>query len=153
MQTFKNLSEFRKAEGQSFGPTDWITISQEMINDFAKATLDFQWIHVDTERAKLESPFGGTTIAHGFMSVAMASKFLEDTIRIESLTMGVNYGLDKVRFPHPVPVNAKLRMYTTIAKIEDFQETGIKVFADCKIEIEGIEKPACIARFISLMME
>ncbi len=152
MTTFPDLTAFRSAEGQSFGPTEWVLITQEMINAFAKATLDFQWIHVDPERAKKESPFG-TTIAHGFMSVSMASRFLEDTIRIESLKMGVNYGLDKVRFPHPVPVNSKIRMYTTIEKIEDFQVNGLKVFFDCKIEIEGVEKPACIAKFISLMME
>lgn len=153
MTQFPDLASFRTVVGQTFGPSDWIQITQEMIDAFAKATLDFQWIHTDPERAKKESPFGGTTIAHGFMSVSMASKLLEDTLKVDSLKMGVNYGLDKVRFPHPVPVNSRVRMYTTVEKIEDFQERGIKVFFDCKIEIEGVEKPACIAKFISLMFE
>ena len=109
MKIYKDLAEFKLGVGEQF-VSDWITITQDMINKFAEATLDFQWIHIDSERAKKESPFGGTTIAHGFMSVSMLSKFLEETVKIESVKMGVNYGLDKVRFPHPVPSNSKLRL-------------------------------------------
>lgn len=152
MKTYKNLAEFRQATGEQF-TSGWITITQDMINKFAEATLDFQWIHLDEERAKKESPFGGTTIAHGFMSVSMLSKFLEDVLKIESAKMGVNYGLDKVRFPHPVPSNSKLRLHTTIDSIADQGPTGVKIFWNCTLEIEGVAKPACVATFITLMFE
>jgi acyl dehydratase len=152
MKIYKNLTEFREGVGEMF-ISEWIVITQEMINKFAEATLDFQWIHLDEERAKKESPFGGTTIAHGFLSVSMLSKFLEDTVKIESVKMGVNYGLDKVRFPSPVPSNAKLRLHVKIAQVEDQGPTGVKVFWDCTLEIEGGKKPACIATFISLAFE
>ncbi len=152
MKIFKNLAEFKQGVGEQF-TSDWITITQDMINKFAEATLDFQWIHIDAERAKKESPFGGTTIAHGFMSVSMLSKFLEETVKIESVKMGVNYGLDKVRFPHPVPSNSKLRLHVKIDKVADQGPTGVKVFWDCTLEIEGAPKPACVATFISLAFE
>ena len=152
MKIYKNLAEFKQGVGEQF-VSDWITITQEMINKFAEATLDFQWIHIDAERAKKESPFGGTTIAHGFMSVSMLSKFLEETVKIESVKMGVNYGLDKVRFPHPVPSNSKLRLHVKIDKVTDQGSTGVKVFWNCTLEIEGVAKPACVATFISLAFE
>ena len=152
MKIYKDLAEFKLGVGEQF-VSDWITITQDMINKFAEATLDFQWIHIDSERAKKESPFGGTTIAHGFMSVSMLSKFLEETVKIESVKMGVNYGLDKVRFPHPVPSNSKLRLHVKIDKVTDQGPTGVKVFWNCTLEIEGADKPACVATFISLAFE
>ena len=152
MKIYKDLAEFKLGVGEQF-VSDWITITQDMINKFAEATLDFQWIHIDSERAKKESPFGGTTIAHGFMSVSMLSKFLEETVKIESVKMGVNYGLDKVRFPHPVPSNSKLRLHVKIDKVTDQGPTGVKVFWNCTFEIEGADKPACVATFISLAFE
>ena len=152
MKIYKNLAEFKQGVGDQF-TSDWITITQDMINKFAEATLDFQWIHIDQERAKKESPFGGTTIAHGFMSVSMLSKFLEDTVKIESVKMGVNYGLDRVRFPHPVPSNSKLRLHVKVDNIADQGPTGVKVFWNCTLEIEGASKPACVGTFISLAFE
>jgi acyl dehydratase len=152
MKIYKDLAEFKLGVGEQF-VSDWITITQDMINKFAEATLDFQWIHIDSERAKKESPFGGTTIAHGFMSVSMLSKFLEETVKIESVKMGVNYGLDKVRFPHPVPSNSKLRLHVKIDKVTEQGPTGVKVFWNCTLEIEGADKPACVATFISLAFE
>ena len=152
MRNYKDLAEFKQGIGEQF-ISDWITITQDMINKFAEATLDFQWIHIDAERAKKESPFGGTTIAHGFMSVSMLSKFLEETVKIESVKMGVNYGLDKVRFPHPVPSNSKLRLHVKIDQVTDQGPTGVKVFWNCTLEIEGVDKPACVATFISLAFE
>ena len=152
MKIYKDLAAFKQGVGEQF-VSDWITITQDMINKFAEATLDFQWIHIDAERAKKESPFGGTTIAHGFMSVSMLSKFLEETVKIESVKMGVNYGLDKVRFPHPVPSNSKLRLHVKIDKVSDQGPTGVKVFWNCTLEIEGVDKPACVATFISLAFE
>jgi acyl dehydratase len=148
---FKNVSEFKKMIGKALPTSDWIVISQEMINDFATATLDKQWVHVDVERAKRESPFKNT-IAHGFLSVALLSKFLGDLIQIDSIKLGLNYGLNSVRFANPVPVNSKLRLKSTVKNIED-HKNGIKVTFSCFVEIEGEKKPACIAEFLTLLFE
>jgi acyl dehydratase len=123
-----------------------------MINDFANATLDKQWIHIDEERAKKESPFK-STIAHGFMSVAMMSKMLEELFVVKSLKMSLNYGLNKVRFPNPVPVNSELRMLSSVKEIEDLTNNGIKVTFTCTIEIKEEEKPACVAEFVVALFE
>ncbi len=148
----ENFADFRKMEGQTLAPGPWITITQAMINAFAEATLDRQWIHVDEAKAAAQSPFK-TTIAHGFMSVSMISKMLEDLVLIKSVSMGFNYGLNKVRFPHPVLVNSRLRLLSSIAKIEDYHGNGLKVFWNCTVAIEGAEKPACVGEFITLFFE
>ena len=149
--TFKNTNEFAKMKGASLPNSDWISISQEMITSFANATLDKQWIHVNPERAKLESPYK-CTIAHGFMSVALLSKFLEDVIAIESIKMGLNYGLNYVRFMQPVLVNSELQLQSAVSKIED-HEKGVKVTFSCTVVIKGQEKPACVAEFLALFIE
>lgn len=152
MLQFKNLTEFKSMIGKELPSTEWYTISQEMINDFANATLDKQWIHVDEERAAKESPFK-STVAHGFMSVAMISRMLEGMFSVESVKMGLNYGLNKVRFPNPVPVNSNLRMIATIKDIEDMENNGVKVIFTCVIEIQGKKKPACYAEFLAVLYE
>lgn len=152
MLVFDTISDFKTLLGKELPTGNWYTVTQEMITDFANATLDKQWIHVDKERAGRESPFK-STIAHGFMSVAMISKLLEDVFVIKSLKMGLNYGLNKVRFPNPVPVNSKLRMRATVIKIEDLDNNGIKVAFSCVIEIENQEKPACVAEFLAALYE
>ena len=119
---------------------------------FSAATGDYQWIHTDVERAKKESPFGGT-IAHGFFSISMLSKLLEDTFTIESSKMGVNYGLEKVRLPHPVLVGSDIRLSAKVAEVNDFRNNGVKVAFDCTVEIKGVEKPACVGTFIALIFE
>ncbi|MEL6866921.1 MAG: MaoC family dehydratase [Bacteroidota bacterium] len=149
---FKNFEEFRQMDGQELPVGDWITISQEMIQHFADATLDYQWIHVDEERSKKESPFG-TTIAHGFMSASMLSHMIESLVHIETARMGVNYGMNRLRFPHPVLAGSRLRLHCKIGGITDYQNRGIKVIWNCEVEIEGIEKPACVADFISLVFD
>ena len=149
---FTNFEEFRKIKGQQLPVGDWYTITQEMISDFANATLDKQWIHVDEKRAEQESPFK-STVAHGFMSVAMISKLLEDSFSIKSVKMGLNYGLNKVRFPNPVPVNSQLRMISVVKDIEEMSNNGIKVTFSCTIEMKGQEKPACVAEFIAALFE
>jgi acyl dehydratase len=131
---------------------NWYTVTQQMINDFANATLDNQWIHIDEKRAVKESPFK-STIAHGFMSVAMISKLLEDSFSIKSIKMGLNYGLNKVRFPNPVLVNSELRMITIVKEIEEISNNGVKVTFSCTIEIKGQEKPACVAEFLAAFFE
>ena len=148
----QNFQEFRKLEGKQLPDGDWMIVTQEMINDFAKATGDFQWIHVDVEKARKHSPFK-KPVAHGFMSVSLLSKMLEDAIQVKSAQMGVNYGLNKVRFPSPVLVDSRLRLVGSISNIENYGDTGLKVTWHCTIEIEGSEKPACAAEFLSLMFE
>ncbi len=148
----ENFVAFRALEGKPLPVGDWIPVTQEMINDFAKATMDFQWIHIDVEKANLHSPFK-KPVAHGFMSVSLISKLLEDSIRVKSAKMGVNYGLNKVRFPSPVLVDSRLRLSGDIQKIEDYGDTGLKITWNCVVEIEGTIKPACVAEFISLMFE
>ena len=149
---FENLKEFGTYEGKSLPHGEWITITQDMINDFAKATLDFQWIHVDVEKAKQHSPFK-KPVAHGFMSVSLLSKMLGDLLKVKTVKMGVNYGLNKVRFPNPVLVDSRLRLSGSVLKIEKYSDNGVKVTWHCTVEIEGNEKPACVAEFISLMFE
>lgn len=150
--SLENFEAFRELEGQHLPEGDWMTVTQEMINDFAKATGDFQWIHVDVEKATKYSPFK-KPVAHGFMSVSLLSKMLKELIQVESAQMGVNYGLNKVRFPSPVLVDSRLRLVGSIPKIEDYGDTGLKITWNCTVEIEGSEKPACAAEFLSLMFE
>ena len=149
---FNDINEFRSLLGKQLPVGNWYLITQEMINDFANATLDKQWIHIDEQRAEKESPFK-STIAHGFMSVSMISKLLEDTFSIKSIKMGLNYGLNKVRFPNPVPVNSQLRMIALVKEIEDISNNGIKVTFSCTIEMKRHEKPACVAEFIAAIFE
>ncbi len=145
-----DFTEFKTLVGKELPAGAWLTITQEMINDFAKATQDFQWVHVDLEKIKKHSPFK-KPIAHGFMSVSLLSKLLTDLITVDSATMGVNYGLNKVRFPSPVLVDSQIRLHTIISSIEGYGENGLKITWNCSVEIKGVEKPACVAEFISLM--
>jgi acyl dehydratase len=149
---FQDFSAFKSIVGKDLPEGEWYTVTQQMINDFANATLDKQWIHVDEKRAAKESPFK-RTVAHGFMSVAMISKMLEQAFTIKSVKMGLNYGLNKVRFPNPVPVNSELRMLTTVKEIEELANNGIKVTFSCTIEIKGQKKPACVAEFLAALYE
>ena len=148
----ENLSEFRKMEGVAIPEGPWVEVTQDMINAFAEATLDFQWIHTDVERAKKESPFK-VPIAHGFMSVSLLSKMLEEALIIKSVKMGVNYGLNKVRFPHPVASGSHLRLSGTIKSIENYGDNGVKTIWECIVEIKGVNKPACVGEFITLTFE
>lgn len=149
---FQDFSAFKSIVGKDLPEGEWYTVTQQMINDFANATLDKQWIHVDEKRAAKESPFK-RTVAHGFMSVAMISKMLEEAFTIKSVKMGLNYGLNKVRFPNPVPVNSELRMLTTVKEIEELANNGIKVTFSCTIKIKGEKKPACVAEFLAALYE
>ncbi|MBT8302737.1 MAG: MaoC family dehydratase [Maribacter sp.] len=148
----ENFESFKAMEGKPFPNGDWLLITQEMINDFAKATKDFQWIHTDVEKAEKHSPFK-KPVAHGFMSVALLSKLLEDILQVKSTKMGVNYGLNTVRFPSPVLVDSRIRLTGGIHSIEPYKGAGLKVKWNCVVEIEGSHKPACVAEFITLMFE
>jgi acyl dehydratase len=144
--TFDSPEALLGAVGTTLGPTDWITITQEQINAFADATLDNQWIHVDTERAK-SGPFGAP-IAHGYLTMSLASHFLADLVRVSNISMGINYGVDKVRFPSPVPVGSKLR---GTGEIIDAKEVpgGVQATIRITIEREGGDKPAAIVEAIA----
>jgi acyl dehydratase len=133
--------------GDEFGPSEWLEIDQERINRFADATGDHQWIHVDPEQAA-QGPFG-TTIAHGFLTLSLLVKFLYE-VRPESgeFRMGINYGVNRVRFPAPVPAGSKLRAHFKILEVTDV-EGGIQVVTEGTVEREGGEKPVCVAEMVS----
>ncbi|WNJ21364.1 MaoC family dehydratase [Pontibacter sp. G13] len=149
---FSTLESLDSHIGQSLGFTEWLTITQEMVMDFAKATGDFQWIHVDPQRALQESPFGGP-IAHGFLTLSLSAKFLEDLVQVDSVEMGMNYGLNKVRFTEVVPVGSEIRMEATLSNSEPFQQKGRKLTLSCVFSRKDLEKPVCIAEFLVLMFE
>ena len=133
------------AVGTDLGTTDWVTITQEQINQFAEATLDNQWIHVDTERAKA-GPFGGP-IAHGYLTMSLSAYFLGQLVRVSGISMGINYGADKVRFPSPVPVGSKVRAGAELVSVEDVAG-GAQVTMLVTFEVEGAPKPSCVAEVI-----
>jgi acyl dehydratase len=132
--------------GEHLGYSDWLDITQDQVNLFADATGDHQWIHVDPERAAKESPFGGP-IAHGYLTLSLAPVLLGQVVRIDGVSMGVNYGVNKLRFPAPVPVGARLRLGATLAGAEDIPG-GVQLQYDLAFEVEGQEKPACVAQVV-----
>jgi acyl dehydratase len=143
MQTVNGVEGLQALIGQPVGPSEWREMTQEDVNSFAELSGDDQWIHVDVERAKKESPFGGP-IAHGFLTLSLIPRFLPQLYSFTGFTMGVNYGLEKVRFPSPVPVGAKLRAKAVIDEVTDIKG-GIQVLTTVTFEVEGSPKPACVA--------
>jgi len=148
----KDFTEFKTLQGTTLEPSPWLQVEQKMINHFAAATKDYQWIHVDQERAKLESPYK-STIAHGFLSIALIPKFLNDVLEVTSLKMGFNYGLEEVRFPHPVTEGSLLRGLVHIESAEDQKFNSLKIVWKVTIEIKGVRKPACVAKMITIVYE
>lgn len=146
MKTLNGIEGVREAQGQEWGTSDWFEISQERVNQFADATDDHQWIHVDVERAK-QGPFG-TTIAHGFLTLSLVVPLAGQVSRVEGIRMGINYGLNKVRFPNPVRVPARIRAHVKNLSVEDV-EGGVQVTNQVTVEVESAEKPACVAETIS----
>ncbi len=146
-KVFEKPTELLEAVGQQLGCSEWIEISQERINRFADATGDHQWIHVDVERAK-QGPFGGP-IAHGYLTLSMVSMMLPQIIEVHGIAMGVNYGTDKVRFPAPVPVGSKIRASGELVKAEEVKGGGIQATVRVTIELEGGQKPVCVADTIA----
>jgi acyl dehydratase len=147
MKTFQTLKELAACTGQTVATSDWITISQEQVNQFADATGDHQWIHVDVEKAK-KGPFGGP-IAHGFLTLSLLPKFFESTIEVTESAMGVNYGLNKVRFIAPVPVGSRLRAHMKLLSAEPIDNNGYQMAWEVTVEREGAAKPVCIAESLS----
>ena len=144
MKTFQTLSELAAFVDQDVAVSDWITITQEQVNLFAQATGDHQWIHVDPEKAK-EGPFGGP-IAHGFLTLSLLPKFFESAFVIVESRMGVNYGLNKVRFTAPVPVGSRLRAHMKLLVCEPIDNQGVQMTWEVRVEREGSAKPVCVAK-------
>lgn len=133
--------------GQHLGYSDWLEITQERVNQFAEATGDFQWIHVDPERAAKESPFGGP-IAHGYLTLSLANLFLPQLLTVETFSAGLNIGLEKVRFPSPVPAGSRIRGRGEVVSAVE-AGGGVQVVVRVTIETEGSAKPACVADTVS----
>ncbi|MDP2016170.1 MaoC family dehydratase [Hydrogenophaga sp.] len=143
MKTFQTLSELAACVGQEVAVSDWLTITQAQVDLFAEATGDHQWIHVDPEKAKA-GPFGGP-IAHGFLTLSLLPKFFESSFEIVQSRMGVNYGLNKVRFTSPVPVGSRLRARMKLLACEPIANDGLQMTWEVLVEREGSAKPVCVA--------
>lgn len=147
MRTFQTLQELQALTGQEVAVSDWITITQEQVNQFAQATGDHQWIHTDVEKAKA-GPFGAP-IAHGFLTLSLLPQFFDSAIQVVQSRMGVNYGLNRVRFTAPVPVGSRLRCRMKLLQCEPIDNQGMQVTWECTIEREGAPKPVCVAESIA----
>ncbi len=139
----QGITGLRDLVGQHLGYSDYVEVTQERVNQFADATGDHQWIHVDVERATRESPFGGP-IAHGYLTLSLGPVLVPQVVRVEGIKMAVNYGCDKVRFPSPVPVGGKVRVGVELLDVSDI-EGGVQVKERFTFEVEGAQKPACVA--------
>jgi acyl dehydratase len=143
----KGLDELRAKAGEHLGYSEWQELTQEQVNLFADATGDHQWIHVDVEKAK-SGPFGGP-IAHGYLTLSLGPALLSGQIvQIEGMSMGLNYGCNKVRFPSPLPVGAKYRLGAALQSVEDVAGGGVQAVIALTIEVQGQEKPACVAEVV-----
>ncbi|WP_018260865.1 MaoC family dehydratase [Methylobacterium sp. WSM2598] len=149
MQAFDGPEALAAALGQELGVGGWITVDQAMIDRFAEATGDRQWIHVDPERAARESPYG-TTVAHGYLTLSLVPQFIAELRRLDGLRLSLNYGLDRVRFPAPVLAGARLRGRVRLAAATPVPPRGLRVTYGVTVEIEGQERPACLADAVVL---
>ena len=143
---FAGIADMKEKVGTHLGYSDWLTVTQQQVDLFADATGDHQWIHVDPERAKKESPFGGA-IAHGYLTLSLAPVLLSQVYSVSGTSMGLNYGLNRVRFPSPVPVGSRLRLGATLQALEEIPG-GAQVVVAMTFEVEGQEKPACVAEAV-----
>ena len=149
MHIFSDFSDFKAAVNTEIGASEWIEITQDRINTFAQATCDEQWIHIDQDRAKQEMP-GGKTIAHGLLSISLAPMFIRSVVGLKGLRNTLNYGADRIRYLSPVPAGSRIRGRTSIVEIEDVPPDALKVSYRVVIEIEGGQRPACVAELIAL---
>ena len=145
------LDELKALQGQQVGPSDWRTITQEDIDEFAKLSGDDQWIHVDVERAKTESPFG-TTIAHGNLTLSAIDGLRMELMELDGFKLAVNYGWNKVRFPAPVPAGSKIRATAELVEVEDVGGGWVQIVVRFTVEVEGSEKPCCVADSVGRLL-
>ena len=146
MKTFETLQDLAACVGQEVAVSDWITVTQAQVNQFAEATGDYQWIHVDVEKAS-KGPFGAP-IAHGFLTLSLLPKLFENAVSVVQSRMGVNYGLNRVRFMAPVPVGSRLRGRMKLLSAEPIDNHGLQMTWETTIELEGAAKPACVAESV-----
>ena len=148
-RTFTSVDELRDAIGDDLGSGDWLEITQDRVNQFADATGDHQWIHVDVERAK-EGPFGAP-IAHGYLTLSLLPLLAGGIFTVEGPKLVINYGLNKVRFPNPVPVGSRIRANAVITSVEE-TPAGVNVVVRNTVEIDGVDKPACVAENVRVLV-
>jgi acyl dehydratase len=141
--------ELAQHVGKDLGPSDWMTVDQAMIDKFAEATGDHQWIHVDVERAKREMP-GGKTIAHGYLTLSLVPRLAQTLVKVTQVSRGVNYGSNKVRFTSAVPAGSRIRLHQRIVKVEPVEGNGVRVTSEVKMEVEGQERPALVAEIMGI---
>ena len=147
MLIIESLEDLKPLAGREVAVTDWITVTQEQIGQFADATGDHQWIHIDRERAARESPYK-TTIAHGFLTLSLVSQFIRQAVEFRGLRMAINYGLNRVRFPAPVLSGSKIRARIALVSVRDLPD-GAEATWTVTIESEGAEKPSCVAEWLT----
>jgi acyl dehydratase len=147
MREIASIAELKSLIGQEVAVSEWVEITQERVQLFADATGDHQWIHLDVERSRKESPYGGT-VAHGFLTLSLLPMLMHRAVAMPSFKMGVNYGLNKVRFPAPVPVGRRVRGRMTLMSVEDIPG-GVQMIWQVTIECEGGDKPVCVAESIT----
>ena len=150
MHTFQTLAELPPRVGQEVAVSDWITVTQDQVQLFADATGDHQWIHIDVERARA-GPFGAP-IAHGFLTLALLPQFFQMCVRAPQLRMSINYGLNKVRFPAPVPVGSRVRARIKLVACDPLEGGGVQITWGVTVEREGGDKPVCIAEVLALLV-
>jgi acyl dehydratase len=150
MRTINGLDDLKGAEGEDLGTSDWHEVTQKDIDAFADVTGDHQWIHVDPERAR-QTPFGGT-IAHGYYTLSLAPKFSEQMYALEGFAFAINYGLNRVRFPAPLPVGSKVRMHAKLKELEQVPG-GAQLTVEVTFEREGGDKPVCVAETVARVYE
>ena len=144
--TANGLDELKARAGADLGHTGWLEITQDRVNAFADATSDHQWIHVDAEKAAA-GPFGGT-IAHGYLTLSLVVHLMSELLEVRGVSMGINYGLNKVRFPAPVPVGSEVRLAAQVGAVEDAGVNAVQAVVDVTVELAGSEKPACAAQTV-----
>jgi acyl dehydratase len=145
--TTNGIDELRGLIGQEVGPGDWREVTQDLINQFAEVSGDDQWIHVDVERAKKESPFG-TTVAHGNLTLSLIDGLRMSLLKSEGFALGVNYGWNKVRFPAPVPAGSRVRAKAEVVSVDEVGGNWFQIVTRFTVEVEGNEKPACVAESV-----
>ncbi|HEX6081265.1 MAG TPA: MaoC family dehydratase [Methylomirabilota bacterium] len=143
-------SDLLQHVGETLGPSEWLTVTQEMIDKFADATGDHQWIHVDVERAKKEMP-GGKTIAHGYLTLSLLPRLAPTLMKVEKRRRGLNYGSNRVRFTAPVPAGARIRLKQKLVKVEPVEDNGFRVTSEMTMEVEGNTRPAMVAETLSVV--
>ena len=146
MITVNGLDEIKALAGRDLGASEWLEVTQERINTFADATGDHQWIHVDPERAAA-GPFG-KTIAHGYMTLALLPRLQHQMYTVNGIKLAINYGLNKVRFPAPVPVGSRVRAKSSLVNVEDLGDGAVQATVSTTVEVEGSDKPACVAESV-----